>query len=37
VSGVKGLYASDDIEVTVCLAPDGRVEKHYVGAWHRGL
>lgn len=37
VSAVRGLYSRYDIEVTVCLTEDGRVEKHYVSAWHQGL
>lgn len=37
ISAVRGLYSRYDIEVTVCLAADGRVEKHYVAAWHQGL
>lgn len=36
-AGVKGLDARYDIEVTVCLDTNDRVEKHYVSAWHQGL
>lgn len=37
ISGVRALYARYDIEVTVCLDGQGRVEKHHVAAWHQGL
>jgi hypothetical protein len=36
-SGVRGLFSRYDMEVTVCFAADGRVEKHYVGAWNQGF
>lgn len=37
ISAVPGLYSRYDIEVTVCLTEDGRIEKHFVGAWNQGL
>jgi hypothetical protein len=36
-SGVRGLYVRYDVEVTVCLSENGRVEKHYVSAWNQGI
>ena len=36
-SAVRGLYLKWDLEVTVCLDENDRVESHYVGAWNAGI
>ena len=34
---VRGMYMNWDIEITVCLDENDRVEDHFVGAWNAGI
>jgi len=34
---VRGLYVDWDIEVTLCLDENDRVEDYFVGAWNAGI
>jgi len=34
---VRGLFLNWDVEITVCLDEEGKVEGHYVGAWNAGV